>query len=106
MRAQDTRAAEEGEHGVEALGRPELLLEQVEGVRQRIAQGHAERAQPEGAEHHPGLVPGAHDRVGEVAVVEAHPRIDDHALHAPRAGMVDAPCEVLAQPRNRILVDA
>ena len=50
------RAAETGQHGEEALGDAELVLEQVERVRHRVADRQAERAQPERVQQHPGLV--------------------------------------------------
>ena len=80
--APDARATEQGQHRVEALSRAVLLLERVERVRQRVAHRHAEGPQSESAEEHPGLVPGAHHRIGEVAAVEAHARVDDHAVDA------------------------
>ena len=100
--AEDTGAAEAGEHGEHRLGLTELVLEQVERVRERVADREPERAQPEGLQEHPGLVCAAHPRVDEVAVVEAEARVDDDPLDPAVARTRDALLEVRDEPRQRI----
>ena len=87
--AEDTGAAELGQDREKPLGRTELVLEEVEGVGQRVADRQAEHAQPDRVQQDPRLVTDPGLGVDQVAVVEAHARVDDDPLHAPAAGRVD-----------------
>ena len=55
--------AEAREHREHRLGLAELVLEEIEGVRQRVADGQTQRAEAERLQQHPGLVRNAYLRL-------------------------------------------
>ena len=102
VRAQQARLAEQRQHGEKRLGRAHLLLEALEGVRQRLADRPAQRAQPEAVQENLHLVPDARAAVLQVAVVKAEARIDPDARHARVRRRLDLPREKLVQRRDRV----
>ena len=101
----ELRAAEARQHGEEPLGLAELVLEQVEGVRERVAHRYAERPEPEGLRQHLRLVPDAGRGVGEVGVVEAHAGIDQDPVDAEDLRTLEPRAEVVEQSRQRVVVE-
>ena len=106
VRAEEVGPAEPGQDREEALGLAELVLEQVEGVRQRVADRDTEAAQPEALGEHGGLVPDADRGLDEVGVVEAQAGVDHDLLDAEGAGVLDARAEVVEQVGQRVGVES
>lgn len=71
MGAKEVGFAKESEDGKEGLGRANFVLEELEGVRQGVADGPAEGPEAKGVEKSFSLIANASGAVLEILVVEA-----------------------------------
>src|SRR6266571_1922415 len=94
--AEQIRLAQRGEDGEKRFGAADLFPEIFEGMRQRLADRIAQRAQPEAVQERRHLVAHASGAVLQVPVIETETRIAQDFPHALPMSDFDLALEVVA----------
>src|ERR1019366_1144228 len=100
--AEQIRLAQRGKHSEERLGAADFLAEKFKRVRQRVADGKTQLAQPERVHKNLQLMPHAHDAVLQVAVVKAKAGVYEDFFHAAALRHFNLARKKIPQGRNRV----